>query len=143
MELRTLLEAIDRIDSIDEAPMPVAMPQDPKPTMSVNINAQGVDNMKEVLGLLSDIESHNKDVLTPMVKDEDPEMEAYANEPEKDIKDIDYMVNKLAGGMNRPKKTHDKVGGGDNPMQRISTADELEESIKEQLYKHLQEIKEK
>jgi len=154
MELKTLLEAIDNIEKVDEAPMPVVTPQDPKPSMSININAQGVDGMKDILGLLSDLNTHSSndseldidmdgDYQPDLAVMDEPQEEAYANEPDEDVKDIDYMLNKLAGGMNRPKKTNNKVGGGDNPLQKISHADDLEESIKEQLHKTLQEIKER
>jgi hypothetical protein len=40
-------------------------------------------------------------------------------EPDEQYKDIDFMNNKLAGGMNRPKNTYPRVANGDNPMQRI------------------------
>ena len=66
--------------------------------------------------------------------------EAYANEPDEEYKDIDYITQKTAGGMNRRKGTHPKVAGGDNPMQKVGEA-ELRNSIKEQLLKALEEHK--
>lgn len=79
-----------------------------------------------------------------MEKDDEEEKkdkdEAYANEPDEEYKDIDYITQKTAGGMNRRKGTHPKVAGGDNPMQKVGEA-ELRNSIKEQLLKALEEHK--
>ena len=72
-------------------------------------------------------------------KDDDKKNE-YANEPDEQYKDIDYMVNKLAGGMNGPKGTYPKVAGGDNPMQRVETVD-LRTSIRNELRNRLAEAK--
>ena len=74
-----------------------------------------------------------------MEKDDDKKNE-YANEPEEEYKDIDYMVNKLAGGMNGPKGTYPKVAGGDNPMQRVEAVD-LKTSIRNELRSRLAEVK--
>ena len=72
-------------------------------------------------------------------KDDDKKNE-YANEPDEQYKDIDYMVNKLAGGMNGPKGTYPKVAGGDNPMQRVEAVD-LRTSIRNELRSRLAEVK--
>ena len=74
-----------------------------------------------------------------MEKDDDKKNE-YANEPDEQYKDIDYMVNKLAGGMNGPKGTYPKVAGGDNPMQRVESVD-LRTSIRNELRDRLAEAK--
>jgi hypothetical protein len=67
--------------------------------------------------------------------------EAYANEPDEDHRDIDYMQNKLAGGMNRPKDTHPKVADGDNPMKKVKEGDDLRAQIKAELAQRLAEAK--
>lgn len=76
-------------------------------------------------------------------EDDGEKKEAWANEPDEEEKDIDYMVNKLAGGMNRPKKTYPKVAGGDNPMQQITQMgeSELQAQIRSDLRKRLAEAK--
>jgi hypothetical protein len=52
--------------------------------------------------------------------------EAYANEPDVKVQDIDTLVNFHSGGLNRQKRTFPKVAGGDNPMQKTeSLADSL------------------
>jgi hypothetical protein len=70
----------------------------------------------------------------------DSEKKEWANEPEEEYKDTDYMVNKLSGGMNGPKGTYPKVAGGDNPMQRMESTD-LRASIKAELVQRLAETK--
>ena len=81
-----------------------------------------------------------------MEKDDDEEdkkdkEEAYANEPDEDERDIEYMTKKMSGGMNRMKGTHPKVAGSDNPMQRVKEGEDLRASIKAELLKALAETK--
>jgi len=78
-----------------------------------------------------------------MEKDDDKKdkEEAYANEPDEDHRDIDYMQNKLAGGMNRPKGTHPKVADGDNPMKKVKEGDDLRAQIHAELTQRLAEAK--
>ena len=75
--------------------------------------------------------------------DDEEKKEAWANEPNEEEKDIDYMVNKLAGGMNRSQETYPKVAGGDNPMQKIKQMgeSELQAQIRADLRKRLAEAK--
>ena len=187
-------------------------PDVPPPSMSVNINAQGLDNIEDMMklfqkvnpdmgpldkpelpplpsmstppGIMSikpslpplkmmpDFDADNNDKiggemdLPPdhdkdhmMIKsfdkdnDGDHDMddhekekkskeEEYANEPDTDIKDVDYMNNKLAGGMNRPKDTFPKVSDGDNPMKknRFESGD-LRAQIRAELLQRLAEAK--
>jgi hypothetical protein len=69
--------------------------------------------------------------------------EDYANEPDEEYKDIDYITNKLAGGLNKPKGTYPKVATGDNPMQKINQmeGDELRAAIRSELQQRLAEAK--
>jgi hypothetical protein len=85
-----------------------------------------------------DMDDHN---LEP--DDDDKKKEAWANEPDEEEKDIDYMVNKLAGGMNKNHGTYPKVAGGDNPMQRITRMEgqDLRAQIRAELQKRLAEAK--
>lgn len=141
-----------KLRQIDEAPMPAipGAPQmpEPKPSISVNMNAQGAEGIEDLLKVLSKIESgddegadtmlppgHDADhqVVKTLDKDgdldhdmDDHKEEAYANEPDEEIEDIDYLVNKLAGGMNRPKGTHTKVSSADNPLQKVSAGESVE-----------------
>jgi len=83
-----------------------------------------------------DMDDHN---MEP--EDDEDKKEAWDNEPDTSEKSIDYMNNKLAGGMNRPKDTFPKVAGGDNPMQRVREAADLKEQIKAELRRRLAEAK--
>jgi len=74
-------------------------------------------------------------------EDEKEKDEAWANEPDEDEKDIDYMVNKMSGGMNRRKDTHPKVAGADNPMQKVKEEVSLVDQIRSELQKALAETK--
>jgi hypothetical protein len=185
---------------------PIA-PSVPEPSMSLNLNAQGMDNIENLMKLMTKV---NPDMinqpavpasslsampsLTPpgpgissigdlgnldkgplkmlpdldsddtdgpeikdldrdgdgdhdmddhdMEKDDDEKKNEYANslgDSEPEVKDVDYMNNKLAGGMNRPKGTHPKVAGGDNPMQRPRM--DTRESIRTELLQRLAEAK--
>jgi hypothetical protein len=97
------------------------------------------DNMPNDIDKVSSDEDDQKDDDRGMEKDDEKKNE-YANEPEEKYKDIDYMVNKLSGGMNRPKGTYPKVAGGDNPMQRVEAVD-LRTSIRNELRDRLAEVK--
>ena len=43
-------------------------------------------------------------------------MDEWDNSPDPEYKDDDYMLNDLAGGLNRPKKSYPATQPGDNPM---------------------------
>jgi hypothetical protein len=82
------------------------------------------------------------DSLTDPDADEVEKQEAWENEPEEQEASIDYMNNKLAGGMNKPKDTFPKVAGGDNPMQKVKEgSDLLRLQIRAELQKRLAEAK--
>ena len=69
---------------------------------------------------------------------------AVAGSPGSDYKDVDYMVNKLAGGMNEPKKSFSgKAYRGDNPMAAgaYESRDALRASIRSELQQRLAEAK--
>jgi hypothetical protein len=100
-------------------------------------NMPGDNDLDKIRGDQDDDEDQGDD--RGMEKDDEKKNE-YANEPEEKYKDIDYMVNKLAGGMNGPKGTYPKVAGGDNPMQRVEAVD-LRTSIRNELRDRLAEAK--
>ena len=165
-DLITKLQAIDTA-SIDEGgcgdptPSMPPKPEPPEPSMNLSINAQGMDNIEDMIELMKklggvdepDMPSMDKPMIAPLkmlpksdemydeINGDDME-EAYANEPNEEDHDIDYMVNKLAGGMNRPKKTYDKRSFGDNPMQKV-TDDDVVEQFRKELADKLREYKEK
>jgi hypothetical protein len=72
------------------------------------------------------------DVCGGMHEEYDAIVAEWDNSPDPEYKDSDYMINDLAGGINRPKKSFAPVNGGDNPMKL---------SVKETLQKALNETK--
>jgi hypothetical protein len=91
-----------------------------------------------------DMKDHDLEKKDDDAEDEDDEEEkdeAWANEPDTEVKSVDYMNNQIAGGMNRPKGTHTKVAGGDNPMQRVKEGSDLRASIRAELLQRLAEAK--
>jgi len=81
----------------------------------------------------------------PEEKKKDEEFgNSVAGSPGSDYKDVDYMVNKLAGGMNGPKKSFSgKPYRGDNPMAAgaYESRDALRASIRSELQQRLAEAK--
>ena len=77
-------------------------------------------------------------------EDEEKKDEAWANEPDTEVKSVDYMNNQLAGGMNGPKKSFSgKPYRGDNPMAAgaYESKDQLRASIRAELLQRLSEAK--
>ena len=137
MDLRDLLHKLNEYDSGMMPPQ-----QDPKPNMSVNMNAQG-DSIKDLLDIIRNFDTDIEGIDRDNDGDHDMsdhEMEAYANEPDEEHKDVDYMVNTLAGGMNKPKDTYDVVSKGDNPMQKPKEEDVIEQ-FRSKLANDLKEYK--
>ena len=73
-----------------------------------------------------------RDMMT--APDEEKAAETFANEPEEKVQDIDSLLNKHSGGLNRQKKTYPKVASGDNPMAAEDkiTEEELANSLRTQ-----------
>jgi len=132
--MNTILETLKMIDKAD-APKNSKLNE----SVSLNISATGdgpndvVDMMSKIMNLTG-MKPVTNDMMPkvsnlPMVKTiadvggyadeaarayadevgEDITDEAFANEPEEEYQDSDFMNNELAGGLNRPKKTYPKV----------------------------------
>ena len=74
-----------------------------------------------------------RDMVT--APDQEKQDETFANEPEEKVQDIDSLVNKHSGGLNRQKTTYPKVASGDNPMayqEDKITEQELANSLRTQ-----------
>jgi hypothetical protein len=80
------------------------------------------------------------DSLTDPDGDEEEKEEAWANEPDTEVKSVDYMNNQLAGGMNKPKQmSKHSYKQGDNPMAMESG--DLRAYIRAELQQRLAEAK--
>ena len=93
-----------------------------------------------------DMDDHEAEKEEP--EDDEEKKEGFGNavagSPGSDYKDVDYMVNKLAGGMNEPKKSFSgKAYRGDNPMAAgaYESRDALRASIRSELQQRLAEAK--
>jgi len=74
-----------------------------------------------------------RDMMT--APDEEKAAETFANEPEEKVQDVDSLVNKHSGGLNRQKTTYPKVASGDNPMAYAEdkiTEEQLANSLRTQ-----------
>jgi hypothetical protein len=175
MNFKDLLSKLNTIDKpVEECgAMPVTQPAQmtppaAPPSMSVNLNAQGMDNIKDLMQLFSKV---NPDMMPkgdmPMPSMTDPIIkigaiskpepmkmlpkpeptkmmakpeEAWQNEPDEDHKGMDAVVRN-GNDLNRSKKTFPKVAGGDNPMQRMESQEDIIKSIENQLRHQLEEMK--
>jgi hypothetical protein len=98
-----------------------------------------------------DMDDHEAEKEEPEDKEPEDDNEkkeefgnSVAGSPGSDYKDVDYMVNKLAGGMNKPKKSFSgKPYRGDNPMAAgaYESRDALRASIRSELQQRLAEAK--
>jgi hypothetical protein len=169
MNFKDLYQKIRELDtSADEAcgdPMPapaMEKPETPEPTMNVNMNAQGMDNIEGMMKLFQKVNpdmmpkdepSEPKMAMPPMIKlpiekdgmdNEEPEMddkekeEAWDNEPDPEYDDIDAVTS---GGddLHKRKGSYPATAGGDNP--RALESQDLRGKIKEELWKALSEAK--
>lgn len=150
---------------------PAAPAVEPSPSMSVNLNAQGLNNIADLIKLIAQAEEGAEadplaaiapqPVATELpaelpapdlpaelpapeelsdIDSDDEQKDEWANEPEEETKDADYMLNKLAGGINRPKTMYQhSYRQGDNPM--AMEGEELRTWVKNELAQRLAEVK--
>ena len=66
--------------------------------------------------------------------EEEKAAETFANEPEEKVQDVDSLVNKHSGGLNRQKSSFTRAEPGDNPMTAEDkiTEEELRNSLRTQ-----------
>lgn len=163
MDMKKLLNIVSENKTNEECGMPMAqMPQEPYTppmTMSVNMNANGADQIKDLLQLLSKqaeepmptmiippaIPAPTNDNPTDKIagllgtpkharKPNSFPEEEFANEPDEKYSDHKLMTKDLSGGINREKKMFKAAQRGDNAMSV--------ESIRDQLDRRYREIKE-
>ena len=109
------------------------------------------DDVSMAQGDLDNDGDHDMDDHDMEKKDEKPDDEEKeegfqdaTTQPDEQYKDVDYMVNKLAGGMNKPKQSFSgKPYRGDNPMAAgaYESKDALRNSIRAELQQRLAEAK--
>lgn len=151
MDFNQLMSKMRAFDTVTEsapieaecAPMdtPTTMlqqPQTPPPSMNVNLNAQGMDNIESMMKLFQKV---NPDMMpktpepmptlsiSPGMNKPEPtkqlpkiDSEAYANEPDEREMGIDSSVRD-GNDLHKSKKTYPKVADGDNPRQAVENVD--------------------
>ena len=198
----TIQSPVEACGDMPPAPMEMdSKPDTPPPSMSVNINAQGMDDIGELMKLLTkvnpdminqkdaptspisiepsiasiapslpplkmlpDLDADNDDMpggekdieIKGLDRDDDGDHdmddhdaekkdkdEAFGNsvdDSEPETKDVDYMVNKLAGGINKPKQMFKhSYKQGDNPM--AMPEGDIRAAIRAELLQRLAEAK--
>ena len=161
-DMKNILESFDSavLECGDMPPAP-SMPERDKVRMNVNLSAEGKDGIEDLLDLMKGAQSGQDDMQIAMPSNDVDDMrkslsmmdepegepcpicgeihegettcEEYANEPDEEYKDDNYMMHDMSGGLNRDKKAYPATQDGDNPMAL--------ESIKDRLWKALNEKK--
>ena len=134
---------------------PSDMDADNMPPMG-DLDSDDGDDVTKAMGDIDgdgdhDMDDHEAEKEEPEgeePEDDEEKKEEFGNSvsgsPGSDYKDVDYMVNKLAGGMNGPKKSFSgKPYRGDNPMAAgaYESRDALRASIRSELQQRLAEAK--
>ena len=71
-----------------------------------------------------------RDIVASADVDEKPAEEDYANEPDEEYANVDYMTKDLSGGLNKQKKMYAKAQDGDNAMA-VEELEKLSSSLKQ------------
>jgi len=128
-------------------------------TASITLNASGMEHVADLMRLLQQAGLEKAGPVAPptmpmrmdmerlrdkmnglessSLEDDvrESDIEEYTNEPDEEYQDHNYMLDDLAGGLNKPKKMYKPAAKGDNPM--------AVETIKDRLYNALSEKKAK
>jgi hypothetical protein len=162
MDMKKLISVVTE-SAVNEQPldMPMVPPQPTTPpvTMNMSLNAQGVEQIKELLKMMADASDEKKEEMpmptvgmdaplsiAPKEKDggmDDlkalmkmagtPEKEEYANEPDEKYSDIKAALPS-GNDLHKEKRMFKKANGGDNAM--------AVESVRQMLDRRYKEIKE-
>ena len=91
------------------------MPQES--ASNVNISVTG-NSMADIMRALANIESGSPTMAMSMdsMEAEEEAFEDWANEPDEEYQDHEYMTKTISGGLNRAKKMYKPAAAGDNPM---------------------------
>lgn len=157
-DMKTILESLQSVKEcgMDMPPSAPPMPEQNKVRMNVNLNADGIDAIEELIGLMGGAKApQDAPVRMPMAlpspKDDEPDMakliamtagnhdhdddemeEEWDNAPDEEYADHNTMIKDLSGGINREKKQYKAAQPGDNAMA-VEAEDELTASLKESL----------
>lgn len=155
------ISSIGDLGNLDSGPLKMLPDLSDEPEGDVG----GSDGVSKAMGDLDgdgdhDMDDHEMEKDKPedsmdkpdgdaMNKDDEEKQDEWANTPTgfgvqdgPEVKDIDYMVNKISGGMGKQQNMYKhNYRGGDNPMSMKE--DELRAYVKSELTKRLAEAKSK
>jgi len=139
LDMLKILKGFDTVEKksiIKESVVNECGPMTQESASNVNISVTG-NSMADIMRALANIESTPPTMAMSMdnMEAEEEAFEDWANEPEEEYQDHEYMTKTLSGGLNREKKMYKPAAAGDNPM--------AVESIKDRLYRELNEKKAK
>jgi hypothetical protein len=110
----TIKDKIEDEDKTDEA----EVSEEPQ---GEQVAVMSTDTLSQILKLAGMKQVSDADINQPEASAE--EVEEYANSPEEEYADTDFMTNKLAGGVNRPKKFPNVGNQGHNDLvQKLTKA---------------------
>jgi hypothetical protein len=148
------ISGIGDLGDLDKGPLKMLPDLDKDEPKDGPMDMPGPDamNKPEIKGLDrdgdGDHDMHDHELEKKDEKSDDEEKEESfqdaTSQPDEQYKDVDYMVNKLAGGMNKPKQSFSgKPYRGDNPMAAgaYESKDALRNSIRAELQQRLAEAK--
>jgi hypothetical protein len=150
------ISGIGDLGDLDKGPLKMLPDLDKDEPKDGPMDMPGPDamNKPEIKGLDRDgdgdhdMDDHDMEKKDDSDKPDDEEKDEgfqdATTQPDEQYKDVDYMVNKLAGGMNKPKQSFSgKPYRGDNPMAAgaYESKDALRNSIRAELQQRLAEAK--
>jgi hypothetical protein len=111
-------------DTVEECgPMGTPGSQPDNVSMNVSLNGSGAGGIKDLMAVLRSIENgdndHDHDEKMPLHTislGDQAENEEFANQPNAEYQDINYMTKDIAGGLNDQHRQYKKEYPGDNPM---------------------------
>ncbi len=150
-ELYKKIADLDKPVSEECGAMPTSMSQEPPvapPSVSINMNAQGMDNIESLLKLVSKVNpdmpepTMNDPIIKIGMSDQDqmnPAKIGFENAPDEQYADIDAVTKDAGGGMNGPKHPKDLRVKDPSPYENEAYENEPDEKYDDHLkiIKHL------
>ena len=143
-ELMKLLKNAGMSDAAPVSSMMAPMPSMPP----MGAAAPKQDSMADFIGMVGGDEMdgpsepcsvcgevHEETSCSEDTSEYDAVVAEWDNSPDEEYKDANYMLNDLAGGINRPKKAYAKAQDGDNAMAVEAIKADLRKALEEALAK--------
>jgi hypothetical protein len=138
MEMKKLLNIVSDKQQLTEncdtmpAQSPMAPPSPPV-SMTVNMNASGVDQIKQLLGLISTAHATPAEPPKPVEMPIQISAEEYANDDESEVMDLDSVIRN-GDDLHKQKGAYKAAQPGDNAM----AVENIKSDLKN-LYKQIKE----